>query len=73
MGTTKDAMDIDYESIFCCDVSNYTIVQMNSQNTGATSTQLKSSSQRASTTLTMSSLANWPDEYGERYIMDNST
>ena len=28
MGTTKAAMDIDYESIFCGDVNNYTIVQM---------------------------------------------
>ena len=28
MGTTKAAMDIDYESIFCSDVNNYTIVQM---------------------------------------------
>ena len=25
-------MDIDYESIFCGDVNNYTIAQMNSQN-----------------------------------------
>ncbi|KAK4548709.1 hypothetical protein RGQ29_032773 [Quercus rubra] len=57
MGTTKYATDIDYESIFCCDVNYYTIVQINSQNTGATSTQLKSSSQRASTTSTLSSLA----------------